>query len=341
MDTTIAITGQSLSVAVDERTEIMNELVIVAQNIGRGGNTPLDPHATIPPSLRGRNRWEFLTERISRMQWPDGTTSKPAIVALTECRGWDEERLAQAAADLNLAPIEVCPSLSGNGPGMLYDADQLDCPAWNTAHFDATRHGFGVATFTIDVQGEQFPLSVAAAHLTPFSPVAAEAEAQLLASRAYRDGANAVVVGDMNYLPLTGSTYSTAHMRPYNRASRLIQPRPFYWQPRTFIGRWAKAIALALSRTRPNLAVAKTLYANELFDTAALMYQRTNDKSYLNWTSPTSRVDWACLSKTLVPSLIDYQILDSPPWASDHHGIAIRLNLNECDLSDEAQWQYT
>lgn len=322
----------------------MREVTLVVQNIGRGAGA-LDAHPGMPREMIGAQRWPMLVERLKTVTWtePDGTatTVTPALVALNECEGWDWARLETAAADLGLQPLGICTEGSGNAPAMLYDPAQFGADAeWFTKHSNSSHHGLGLAGFAVPGLPDGKRLGVCVSHLTPFDPDAAKSEAHLVACRAYRYGGYAVALGDFNYLPLVGRhSYDTGPMTAYNWANRFHFPRAFYWQPTGRIGRAIRSMLLKVQRPRPNLKVAKAFHAMRLADAAALMYQRTRNKQYLAWTCPSMRIDWICLSPALAEALVDYQVITSPEWASDHHAVAVRLDLDRIDHA-KANWDY-
>ncbi|ONK12573.1 hypothetical protein STBA_33210 [Streptomyces sp. MP131-18] len=110
-------------------------------------------------------------------------------------------------------------------------------------------------------------------------------------------------------------------MRPYNLGSRTVHTDP----------------ALGLPRF-PNRQVAWTLAANGLVDAAWWLYQQSGDEELLRPTCLEERIDQVWVSAPLAPALVAYHLLDTPVGASDHHGVAITLDLGRVVKNDP--WDY-
>jgi hypothetical protein len=308
-------------------------ITIAVQNIGRGG-VGLDRHPGLPEELVTADRWPLLVERLARIDWPEhGISHKPALLGLNECSNWTDARLQTAAEDLGLAPVGLTPANSGYPSALLYDPEQLgSVPEWNTNHNTASHHGIGVARGVMPGWPQKFGLVLG--HITPFSPDAAVAEAKFWNCRAYREGALAFAMGDCNYLSHVKPSWDERQFAPYNWANRFHRPAPYYWYPRTWIGRAIRTAPLKVWKARPDLRVSKAMRAADMFDVAALMWQRTGDKRYLEWTCPSMRIDWILVSEALTAAVVDYQVLKGPnPWASDHHAVALLLDTDRVDDS--------
>ncbi|WP_404870988.1 hypothetical protein ACI1MP_37695 (plasmid) [Kitasatospora griseola] len=193
--------------------------------------------------------------------------------------------------------------------------------AWNTDYTGTeTHHGFGVAGFTIP--GLPAPLAVTSVHLTPYSADRAVAEADFAASRTYRHGPYCILGGDINYPPAAGPDPAWDRMRPYNRGSRTLLTDP----------------TLQKTAPVPDRRIAWKLAANGLTDTAWHLYQQTGDELLLRRTGNDDRIDQLWVSTPLAPAVLSYTLLDTPPDASDHHGLAVALDTSRIDTTQP--WTY-
>jgi exonuclease III len=112
-----------------------------------------------------------------------------------------------------------------------------------------------------------------------------------------------------------------AQMRPYNLASRTLLDQE-----------------AADGRPVPDRRVARTLRRNGYVDAAWHLYQRTGDEQLLARTATDDRIDQIWVSAPLAPALHGYRILDTPPGASDHHGLVVHLDTDLIDTGDP--WTY-
>lgn len=260
----------------------------------------------------GSNRWELLFERLEPVA--------ADILILNEATAFDEEGQALAhefADELGLHVAGVTPSKSDLPSAVLYRRDRLGEPqAWDVKHNYLIGHGLGVAVWDLDCLPA--PLAIGAIHVSPFSVVQAVIEVQTLVSRAYRYGPYAIVGGDFNYPPLEGKDADIEGMLPFNKMNRLHNPRS--------------------DHPTPNRTVAQALYDGEFYDVATQVWHRTKNDDCQAYTGRTDRIDWIAASSPLRETITDYQLLNQPPAASDHHGIATTLNLAAADTSDP--WGY-
>jgi endonuclease/exonuclease/phosphatase family metal-dependent hydrolase len=285
------------------------ELLVVVQNLGRGG---LKSGAGVP-----EDRWPQLAERLTSVGQPD-------IALLQEAGdGWatdSHQQLVRAEGDLDMDALPLPPSRSGLGPAMLYRRETMGRRiGWNTDFArDEMHHGMGVAAWNV---GLPAPLAAASIHLTPYAAGKAVDEADFAASRAYKFGPYAIVGGDVNFSAQAGPEPNYAEMRPYNRGSRLELTDPENPQPDS-----------------PDRRIAWTLAQNGLVDVAWYLYKESGDERLLRHTGTDDRIDQVWVSAPLAPAIVDYQLLDTPAAASDHHGLAVRLNLDLAVTDDP--WTY-
>ena len=194
--------------------------------------------------------------------------------------------------------------------------------AWDDRYGADTWHGTGAVT--VQGPGWPVPLTVISAHLIPHSTQRAVPEAQLLVTRAHRQGCPAVIAGDINHPPLVGPEPDWAQVPEHNRSSRTILDPD---RPDELRG--DRRVGLVLSR-------------GGLTDAAALQHERTGQEALL---APTGhygrlRVDQAWVSDRLVDAVVECRRLelergaDGAPLASDHH--PIRLDLDLARLGDTA-----
>ncbi|GGR04467.1 endonuclease/exonuclease/phosphatase family protein [Kitasatospora griseola] len=283
-------------------------LTIAVQNLKRGGLLDGDGDR--------EDRWPLLAERIAAVD--------PDLVLLQEAEGWADaghRQLVRAEQDLGMDGL-LAPSRSGRGTALLYRRETLGRRiAWNTDYTGTeTHHGFGVAAFTIP--GLPAPLAVTSVHLTPYSADRAVAEADFAASRTYRHGPYCILGGDINYPPAAGPDPAWDRMRPYNRGSRTLLTDP----------------TLQKTAPGPDRRIAWKLAANGLTDTAWHLYQQTGDELLLRRTGNDDRIDQLWVSTPLAPAVLSYILLDTPPDASDHHGLAVALDTSRIDTTQS--WTY-
>ncbi|MER5973308.1 endonuclease/exonuclease/phosphatase family protein [Streptomyces sp. NPDC002055] len=284
------------------------ELTVVVQNLGLGGlrSSSGDPE----------DRWPALAERIRGAGAPD-------LVLLQEACGWSEyghRQLARAMDDLDLDAMPIPPSGSGIVPILLYRRETVGrWKIWNTDFADQSLHGFGVACFDV---GLPAPLAVVSCHLDPFVADRARDEAKLIATRAYRYGPYALIGGDLNYPPAHPSSPAPdyATMRPYNIAARTRLPSE------------------AGAPLVPDRRVTEMLAYAGYTDAAWHRYQQCGNRDLLRATGTDDRIDAVWVSHPLREAITDYRLLDSPAGASDHHGLAVRLDLTRA--ATDNVWDY-
>lgn len=71
----------------------------------------------------------------------------------------------------------------------------------------------------------------------------------------------------------------------------------------------------------PDRRVAEMLERCGYVDVAGHLYEQTDDPALLRRTGSDDRIDQIRVSGPLAPALRSYRLLDTPPGASDHHGI--------------------
>lgn len=285
------------------------ELTIVVQNLGLGGlhNGNGDPE----------DRWPQLVERIL------GVDRAPDLVLLQEAVDWDKyghRQLGRAMRDLDMDSVPTPPSSSGIVPTLLYRRETIGrWTHWNADFAQETLHGFGIAVFDV---GLPAPLAVGSVHLNPFVGDKARDEAKLVATRAYRYGPYGIIGGDLNYPPADPGNPSPdyAAMRPYNRSARTRLPSEVD------------------GRLVPDRRVTEMLQYSGYVDAAWKLYEERGDQQLLKKTATDDRIDQLWVSEPLSKTIKDYKVLDSPEGASDHSGLAVRINLEQAQTTNV--WKY-
>lgn len=183
-----------------------------------------------------------------------------------------------------------------------------------------TWHGY--TTATLDHSDWPCPLSVISAHLNPFSSQIALGEAQLLQSRLQRSGQPAVLLADVNQIPLVGPEPDWEEIAPHVRAARTMfdVDRP--------------------DEIKADRRVGLVFHRAGFTDVAAAMYERTRNEAYLEPTGVHggSRVDQIWTTKELTPTIRGYERLDHQ-GLTDHHPIAADLDLSAVARFHDSQGQ--
>ncbi|MGW5096305.1 endonuclease/exonuclease/phosphatase family protein [Streptomyces nodosus] len=268
-----------------------------------------------------QDRWPQLAQRINE------AADRIDVVLLCEATGWDRyghKQLARAMADLDLDAAPLPPSRSGIGTALLYRKEVLGRWVRHNADFGLeVLHGIAVTSF--DIPGLPAPLSFMPVHFTPMSAEQALIEANYAATRCYKYGPFAVLAGDVNYAPASDAHPMPhfAEMRPYNVGSRTLLPD----------GDFVPGQAL-----EPDRRVTRKLAHNGFIDVAWHLFQQTKDESLLRPTATDDRIDQVWVSGPLADAVSDYQVLDSPAGASDHHGLVFQLDTDAIDTTN--LWTY-
>ncbi|WP_424864053.1 endonuclease/exonuclease/phosphatase family protein [Streptomyces sp. MMS24-I29] len=290
------------------------ELTVVVQNLGMGGLQDGDGNP--------QDRWPQLAERIG------GAAERVDVVLLQEATGWDSyghKQLARAMRDLDLDAAPLPPSRSGIGTALLYRREVLGRWVRHNADFGLeVLHGIAVTTFDV---GLPAPLSFMPVHFTPMAAEQALIEANYAATRCYKYGPYAVLGGDINYAPASSRhplpDYS--EMRPYNLGSRTLLPD-------------ADADFDPAAAPEPDRRVARKLAQNGYVDAAWALYEERGDEELLRRTATDDRIDQLWVSAPLRDTVVDYAVLDTPAGASDHHGLVVRLDLDQAAADNV--WEY-
>lgn len=290
------------------------ELTIAVQNLGHGGlrNGSGDPDY----------RWPQLAERINSAGQLVGARQVDAVL-VQEAVDWDKyghRQLGVAMRDLDLDAMPIPPSSSGYPPALLYRRETLGrWTHWNTDFAQETLHGFGIAVFDV---GLPKPLAITSAHLNPFVADKARDEAKLIATRALRYGPYGIVAGDLNYPPADPNSPSPdyAQMLPYNKSARTRLPSEVGGQ------------------LVPDRRVTEMLAYTGFVDAAAKLYEERGDKELLRKTATDDRIDQLWVSAPLRDTVVDYALLDAPEGASDHHGLVVRIDLDQAKTDNV--WEY-
>ncbi|NUR00198.1 MAG: endonuclease/exonuclease/phosphatase family protein [Streptomyces sp.] len=177
-------------------------MTIAVQNLEHGGLKDGEG--------RPEDRWPLLAERINSAADLD-------VVMVCEAVDWQmygHKQLARACRDLDLDAVPLAPSRSGYGTALLYRREKLG--RWSRYNPDfGTEALHGLAVTSFDIEGLLAPLSFLPVHFTPFSAEQALIEAIYAATRAYRYGPFAILVGDCNY-----ALAASAHPLPDYAESR-------------------------------------------------------------------------------------------------------------------------
>ncbi|WP_175308960.1 endonuclease/exonuclease/phosphatase family protein [Streptomyces lunaelactis] len=291
---------------------------MAVQNLGHGGLRDGDGNP--------EDRWPHLAERINGAADQVGA-SHVDVVMLCEVVDWHcygNKQLARAMRDLDLDAAPLAPSRSGYGTGLLYRPEVLG--RWTRHNPDFGKealHGLAVTSF--DIPGLPAPLSFLPVHFTPFSAEQAVIEANYAATRAYKYGPFACLAGDVNYAPASDEhpLPDFAEMRPYNVGSRTLMPQE------------VPAGGLDLE---PDRRVTRKLAHNGFVDVAWHLFQQTENQKLLRPTATDDRIDQAWVSRPLADVVTDYQVLDTPTGASDHHGLVFRIDTAAIDVTNP--WTY-
>ncbi|MBV2364137.1 endonuclease/exonuclease/phosphatase family protein [Streptomonospora nanhaiensis] len=255
------------------------------------------------PTGRPQHRWPRIAADIG--------AAAPDILVLQECHGWRDHLHEQLYRALNDLDMRVAGRLvHGRAPFggnlMLYrhQPGVLEQVGWSDAYEREHYNGLGIAL--LHVAGLPERLAVAGVHLTTVTPEAAATEAVWAADRVLRYSDHAVVIGDLNSHPAHGDDGGTA---PDPRDITKDLDRTCRWH----------------ADGSPNRTVAERLVGSGLYDAAAHLARRTGLTTHYAATGRGGvRVDRAHLSRLLLDRLLDYHRI---PTASDHHAIAITLDL--------------
>ncbi|MGW5442810.1 hypothetical protein [Streptomyces asiaticus] len=294
------------------------QLTVAVQNLGLGGLADGDGNPD--------DRWPQLAERLNGAADRVGA-SQVDIVMLCEVVDWHRygnKQLARAIRDLGLDAAPLAPSRSGLGTGLLYRREVLG--PWTRHNPDFGQealHGFAVTSF--DIPGLPAPLSFVPVHFTPMSAEAAVIEANYVATRGYKYGPFAVLADDINYAPASDAhpLPDFSEMRPYNIGSRTHLPEGDFVPGQTL---------------KPNRDATRKLAQNGYVDVAWHLFQQTKNDTLLRSTATDDRIDQAWVSSPLADAISDYQLLDEPAGASDHHGLVFRIDTRAIDTTN--LWTY-
>lgn len=296
------------------------KLVIGAQNVGKGAER-MDPNPDFPAEVYEEHRWSKIVTRLK------GAPRPIDLLVLNELNGWDEARLADAAADLDMEKVGIAPSRSGYASGFLYRRRPgLERLAFNVDHEHAWHHGGAVAAFQVENLPQ--PVAVVGAHLWPASAHNAIGEAAAVVYRAVRYGEYGAYAGDFNFAGLRGPAMDRTKMQAHNMMARMRNP-PAAFGP---FGRARNRVLNALRiLPRPDKRPAKTLYDGGLRDAAEAMEMRTRDKSYLAYTCPSARIDIIAATARMTDALVDFWVLNEPYGASDHAAVMAEYDVDKFD----------
>lgn len=310
-------------------------LTVAAQNIAYGAK--VDDHG------HRQDRWPAIVERINQVLAP------PDLLVINEAGPLTTDDIGRVQDDLGMTVCQpLPPAPAGIAPALLYRPETVGAPAdypdrdiqgWVTGYPGSTRNGFGVGTFEFpglprkpeewdgprEEQREVWPLSIAAAHLTPWGIRAALPEVDQIASIAHRHGPLAIVAGDINYSPEYGPEPNYEVMLPHNKGNRLR----LFADP---------------DRKETDRSVGQLLRNHDYLDVAWHLYNTpgtpfTGDEELLRFTGRWDRIDHIHVGRPLGPAIIGYGLMDTPPDATDHLGVWCQLDLDRIDTSDMWEWK--
>lgn len=310
-------------------------LTVAVQNIQYGGNTDDYGHR--------EERWPAIVDRIAQVP------ALPDLLVLNEVGDWDDEDIARAEADLGMTMcLPVPPAPRGIAPALLYRPETVGAPAdypdrdiwgWEVGYPGATRNGYGGGVFEFEglprkpaewdgpreEQRTVWPLSIAAAHLTPWGIRAALSEVDEIASMARRRGSLAIVAGDMNYSPEYGPEPDYGVMLPHNKGNRLL-------------------LCADPDRKETDRSVGWLFRNHEFLDVAWHLYdtpgtQFTGDEELMRRTGRWDRIDRIHVDDHFGPAIVGYGVMDTPVGASDHLGVWAQIDTTLIDPTNLQEYR--
>jgi len=280
----------------------------------------------LPPKPGEPDPWPLVVKRIT-----EGTPEPYDFVLLNECKGWaeNEDLIKRAQDDLGLEALRPGRSRSGLATLIMYRQQTVGFPQplgqgrIGVLHEDTTDrsyHGWSIGAWDV---GLPLPLAVGSYKLTPYSADAARIEAQYVATHPYRWGAYGVLGGDTNFSPANphNPPPNWATQLPYNLGSRALPGTARTWSP----------VA--------DRSVAQAFVDNGWCDVAWEYANARKDHSVLTHTSEFDRIDGGWVTVPLRSAVTGYWTLDAPMGASDHAGVAWRLDTALIEPGGLFEWR--
>lgn len=88
----------------------------------------------------------------------------------------------------------------------------------------------------------------------------------------------------------------------------------------------------------PDRRVTEMLAYTGFVDAAAKLHEERGDTTLLRKTATDDRIDQLWVSAPLRDTIVDYALLDTPEGASDHHGLVVRIDLDQAKTDNV--WEY-
>jgi hypothetical protein len=224
----------------------------------------------------------------------------------------DVERMVDLGDALGMKLAGITPSRSGIPSAVLYRHGALTLAGWHDRFSLWFTNGNGTAVF--NVHGCNEPLAVATVHADPWSWI--DTQRELLRTVALVSEFNAwgILAGDFNCAPTYGPPANIERMKPHHRMNRLVNPNG--------------------PDPAPNLKPASTLDDAGYVDVAAVLDvctpfpgETVDDLVERTRTGKTDRIDRIHLTPALATTPVSYRCLDTDPYASDHYGVVVTLDL--------------
>lgn len=239
------------------------------------------------------------------------------VVLLQEGDWLHDPAAARAGTDLAMN-ITVAPSL-GMPTAVAWNPDQLELTGCDTMYAHRLHHGYCAPQFTVPGQDLPAHLVLISTHLNPFPPRLPRSRPRPVQARLYLWGGLGILAGDINCPPSEGPDPDDGIMLPFNKASRTLP-------------------AADGTGLRPNRSIAQAIEGRGYLDAGLHLYRKTGDDQRLARTANDDRIDRIYVSDALGPALVDYELLDTPEGASDHHGVRVTLDTDL--VPTELLWQY-
>lgn len=226
----------------------------------------------------------------------------------------DRERMVELGSALGLQLAGITPSKTGTPTAVLYRKERFADVSWDADVSEALfTNGCGVARFSFPDSKE--PLAVAALHASPWSELRTAEELQTAVTMVCEHSGWAVVAGNLNCVPAYGPIPIEPLMRPHERMNYLTG---------------AGGTGSITRNLRPQQALSDAGFV----DVAEVLgaCERAPDEMLPQLlqrclTSRSGRMDRIHVSGLLADTPVEYRLLDTPPEASEYHGVTVTLDL--------------
>jgi hypothetical protein len=284
------------------------------------------------PRLGESDPWAEFVERFTRE-----APRQCDFILLSEVeQEWGELLDERARADLGMKAL-ISPKPRGSACAVLYRPGTAGEPTpkilrdGEILHHDRTRTtvcGWALAWWMLPVgsgtEEKTVPVGVCSFKFCPWSPDDARIAAAHAMTHSFQGGAFAVCGGDVNFPPAN----------PGNPPPDWRSQSPFNRGQRALPGTARSADPL------PNRSVAQQIIDKGWDDMAWELAQRTGDRSILRPTARDGfeRIDQMYCTTALTPAITDYDTLQAPVGASDHHGLIAVLDLALAAYEADVIW---